>query len=299
MGRSNVAVVLVVYRNWHDTASCIESIETMRLRPDLIVVVNNSPEIPIPESLKRPGISHLPTPANLGFAGGCNAGANYALAAGADFVWFLNTDTLVEEASLESLLEVYRERSDRFGACSSVTVLMNDPAMVQWAGGRILPLAAGVRVLSGVPLESLQGNRAERVSFVHGCSLLMHKDALVATKGFGEAYFMYFEDADLSARLIELGFTLWNTRKSVVRHAGGGSGGGIWSANGAYYYARNRVWFARAHGVVGVSVVVTFVLHLAWSMRQRIVHRRAIPWSKVVDGLRDGLFTSPPTTGNE
>ena len=43
---------------------------------------------------------------NLGFAGGSNVGARWALAAGADSLWFLNNDTEVAPGAIGALLQL-------------------------------------------------------------------------------------------------------------------------------------------------------------------------------------------------
>lgn len=295
MSESRTAVILVNYRNWADTEKCIDSLRSLTVRASWIVVVNNDPSFPPPQGLSRDDVSVVEAGGNVGFAAGCNLGAEFASGLGASLLWFLNNDTVVSPDALIALQDVYRRRCDGFGGCTSLTVFMDRPQMVQWAEGFILPLATGVRIRGEVPLRCYEGRSESRVSFMPGCSLLVETSTFREVGGFAAPFFMYFEDADLSATLRERGARMWLCPRSVVYHRGGGSGGGIWSDFGALHYARNRVWFARAHGWPLASAVITIGVHLAWSLRQYGVHRRNVPWRRVFKGLMLGLFTSPAT----
>jgi hypothetical protein len=69
-----------------------------------------------------------------------------------------------------------------------------------------------------------------------GCFMFMRGDALRASGGFNPAYFMYFEDYDLSLRLARQGTLAFVPEVKIVHHGGGAATKG-W---------RHRLWFLRS-----------------------------------------------------
>ena len=65
-------------------------------------------------ALTDPRVEFLANAQNLGYAGGNNRGIEKALAAGADYVFILNDDTIVEPGSLAALVEAM-ERDPKVG----------------------------------------------------------------------------------------------------------------------------------------------------------------------------------------
>jgi GT2 family glycosyltransferase len=58
------------------------------------------------------------------------------------------------------------------------------------------------------------------VPLVSGCCMLMRTAAVQAAGGFDEAYFLYFEDFDLSLRLARRGRVLFHPAVRIVHHGG-------------------------------------------------------------------------------
>jgi GT2 family glycosyltransferase len=72
-------------------------------------------------------------------------------------------------------------------------------------------------------LDEGQYDGAEDVSALCGCSMLLRRSAFERVGGFDPAFFMYFEDVDLSWRLRRKGFRLRYQPASVVRHIHAGT----------------------------------------------------------------------------
>jgi GT2 family glycosyltransferase len=69
-----------------------------------------------------------------------------------------------------------------------------------------------------------------------GCFMFMRGDALRTAGGFDPAYFMYFEDYDLSLRLARHGTLAFVPTVKIIHHGGGAATKG-W---------RHRIWFLRS-----------------------------------------------------
>jgi GT2 family glycosyltransferase len=96
----------VIVLNWNGRADTLELLASLSGEPATVLVVDNGSTDATLEAVHErfPQVRTLQTGANLGYAGGNNAGINYALAEGADVIAVLNNDTLVDSGFLDPLL---------------------------------------------------------------------------------------------------------------------------------------------------------------------------------------------------
>ena len=78
-----------------------------------------------------------------------------------------------------------------------------------------------------------------------GAFMLMRKDAAQSVGGFGNHYFLYFEDFDLSMRLREVGEVAYLPRMRII-HEGGNTARKGWRHLG--YFLRSAITFFNRHG---------------------------------------------------
>ena len=91
------AAVLINYKDAKMTAICVNSIEVSKDAPHIIVVDNGSSAECIAELRELcPGLDLIVTGANIGFSAGNNVGIKKALKMGAEVVYIINNDTLVD-----------------------------------------------------------------------------------------------------------------------------------------------------------------------------------------------------------
>ena len=234
--------ITVIVLNWNgaaDTLRCLASLKAMaQPLPDILVVDNHSGDDSVAQILRvHPALTILQTGANLGFGGGCNAGIRHALTQGADYIWLLNNDTLVEADTLSAMVQTMAQHHTA-GAVGSVIYDMDVPTRVQvWGGGLVQRWLGRARPLRG-PGEP---------AFISGASMLLRVDALRQVGLFDEQrFFMYWEDTDLGFRLRARGWTLAVAPQSRVWHrlsASLGQG----SAQLDAYFMRSAVRFLRLH----------------------------------------------------
>lgn len=131
---------------------------------------------------------------NLGFAGGCNLGADHA---GGDVLVFVNSDVIVAAGAVCRLAAALEDASVGI-ACADVH-LADRPALRNSAGN---PVHYVGLVWSGGFGESVAEEprcRAD-VAAASGAFFAMHRDRWRGLGGFAPEYFAYHEDADLSLR---------------------------------------------------------------------------------------------------
>src|SRR5690349_11741732 len=105
-----VAIVIVNWNGIADTCACLDSIRRMHTKDATVLTIvvdngstNNSVAI---IKKKYPWVVCLETGKNLGFTGGNTVGMRYAYDHGADLVWLLNNDTIVDVDAL-SLIHAF------------------------------------------------------------------------------------------------------------------------------------------------------------------------------------------------
>jgi len=147
---ARVAVVLVNWNGATDTLDTLESLDGVVGAESLrVIVVDNGSTDDSVEHLRRarPGLEIVETGANLGFAGGNDAGIRKALE-GDEIGWvlLLNTDVAVDRNFLAPLLRACDD--PRVGAAGP-KIFYYDPADRLWAAGGRLRIRETVAVELG------------------------------------------------------------------------------------------------------------------------------------------------------
>ena len=174
---------------------------------------------------------------NLGFAGAANEGIARTRA---PFVLLLNNDAVLEP-DYAARLAARLLGDDRIAAAQGL-VLSGDGRLVDTAGlawnarGEAVPVLAGADA-SQAPREPFE------VSGVSATATLYRREALeaVAPQGaaFENSFFAYYEDVDLSLRLMRAGWRFVCDPRAIARHEGSLTGRRTpWKR--AFWTARNR-----------------------------------------------------------
>jgi GT2 family glycosyltransferase len=234
-------------------------------------------------------------PANDGFGAGMNAGVVVARANGATAFLLLNPDAYLTSASLSIL--VSDVRADPL-LLASPTVLRPDGSV--WFGGADLSLDDG-----RVSARSRRNAAMARFEpWLSGACLMVSVELWDRVGGFADGYFLYWEDIDLSHRVLAAGGRLEVSATATAIHAEGGTQGVGSHASGTpksttyyYYNIRNRLLFAATH--LSAADVVRWrrtAPRVAWEVlleggRRQLV-RSPRPMMAAARGLRDGLRMS-------
>jgi GT2 family glycosyltransferase len=277
--------VTVTVLNWCDapaTAACLDSLRASTYPAlSILLVDNGSPDGSGDELHRRfPDVGFLQTGENTGYSGGNNRGIRKALDEGADFVFVLNPDTIVDPGTIDSLVEAARS-DERVAAVAPTIVRMDDPTKVWYGGGAFDPMRAlGVHwpVPNGRPI----GSEPRPVTFCSGCALLLRAEAIREVGPFEESYFLYVEDAELSVRLTDAGWRLLHDPRARVLHDVPPDSAEP-TPDQIRYRDRNRRRLARAHlslparARFGAWFYPTRAVHLArYLMRGDLPRVRAI-----------------------
>ncbi|MBW3671422.1 MAG: glycosyltransferase [Acidobacteria bacterium] len=222
---------------------CLRSIEAQTRKPSRVVIVDN--DSTVPASLRIPGlqISHLivRSERNLGFTGGVNLGWKKT---SAPFVALINNDVELRPEWAETMMAELGG-DDLLAGVQSIVLTpagLIDGAGIDVESGRFLQLGHG---------QALESLRAEPWG-ISATAALYRRAALqeVSIDGapFHPAFFAYYEDVELSARLRGSGWRLSLARRPLVMHEGSRTAS-ILGSRADYLRTRNRYFVRRLHGV--------------------------------------------------
>lgn len=236
--------------NWNDLGASVECLRSvLQASPDAmpILVDNGSPEDATAECRRLlPGVRVLRLSENRGYAGGCNAGAEAAIADGAGYLLLLNNDTVLEADTIPALLRAHERHPDTILAPK--IVYADAPEVVWSAGGRVWgALLENEHVGKGD--DTSLHTRPGPVDWASGCALFLSVDTYRRLGPMDERYFLYLEDVDWCLRGRRAGIATWFVPEAVVRHQVSRTlRSERWSPHVRYYAYRNKYGLALRQG---------------------------------------------------
>lgn len=212
-------------------------------RDPLVVVVGNlkdaASRAAAAELCRERGWTHVEEPGNVGFGRGVDDGVAAARRAGATRFLVLNPDASIDAASIAALEAVV--------AADPMTLagpVIRTPDGAIWSDGNDLRLSDGRTKAT----RKRTADDGDVVEWLSGACLLADERLWDAVGGFGDDYFLYWEDVDLSWRVQDVGGSVRVVREASAVHDEGGTHDDAVHAglsNTFYYYnVRNRLLFA-------------------------------------------------------
>lgn len=180
---------------------------------------------------------------NGGFGRGVNQAIDQIKPDDDDVIWILNPDIVLSAGAggrLRALID-----ADLVDIVSPV-ILAGEPSSDRvWYAGGTVDWSRGVTMHDhwGARWASVEPG-LRRTTFIPGAAPMLSGRTWRRLGGFREDFFLYFEDADLCIRAMEMGLRLGVDCSTPVWHAEGGSSQG--EGRGCAYYeymSRNRVLF--------------------------------------------------------
>jgi GT2 family glycosyltransferase len=230
----DVSIAIVSYNTKDALLDCVRSIHahTAAVAFEVIVVDNDSQDGTV-AALKEayPAMKILVNQDNRGFAKAVNQALAVSLGR---FVLLLNSDTIVKDRALATMVAYLDEHSD-VGAVSCK----------QWTGDGHLNqtcfpfpsildhlvyaapfqrIAPSMQVAAAAT-QAVDCTQSQDVDWANGACLMVRQSLLRQLGGLDEAFFMYFEDVDLCRRLCREGWRVHHLAEAEIIHFVGRSSG--------------------------------------------------------------------------
>ena len=226
-----VEVIIPHYRDPDRLRLCLDSLSKTRYPSMTVLVVDNGSGNPELQTMLSgfSGMRLLTLSANLGYAGGCNAGFS---ASSAPYLVFMNDDTRQDPSWLEQLVAAAQSNAriaalqpkilslqahaegrnifDHAGAAGGMLDLLGYP----WCYGR---------TFSGVEEDRGQYDASRNIFWASGAAMLVRRSVFEEIGGFDDTFFMHMEEIDLCWRMQLAGYLVRSEPSSVVWHEGGAS----------------------------------------------------------------------------
>jgi hypothetical protein len=212
---------------------------------------------------------------NRGYAGGNNAGLRFAIERyGAEFVWILNNDTVIDRHALESMLSVATQDS-AIGMIGPKVLRYDRPDTIQAVGGgRMMPYLGYESQHGRGQRNGPRFNNSGTMDHLIGASLLVRAEAVRDVGVMDESYFLYREETDWCVRMRRNGWKMWCCANATVWHKEGKSLG-FKSVLHDYYSVRNFLLLVRRFYPLALpSAILIFGLRAVVPKLGRLQFRR-------------------------
>lgn len=213
---NRTAVIILNYFGHEDTAACAASVGR-HIEKAAVFIVDNSASAAERSCLEKlfsspSDVVLIFSEKNLGFAAGVNRGLRAALEKGFRRFFLLNNDALLREGAGEFLQQAFSQHPGCLIA----------PAINH--GGLFCTGNYYHRYFGLVRMEK-PGGSAGWLLYLSGCALAFDGDFLAKNGFFQEAFFMYGEDVEFSARVRNNNCELVCLEEFIIDHAGSSSSG--------------------------------------------------------------------------
>lgn len=257
----------VVYVNYNTEDLLIDSLGSLKknLRLDAgdyeVLVVDNASSQLNEKKIKNifKGAKIVYSKKNLGFGGGNNLGVSHAIG---DYVWLLNTDTIVpSDNNMHKLINFIESKKDYAAA---LPLLTDNKGIVQ--PGQIDNFPTPYRLFIIKPICALlklffKGAKDiphdRDVDVAVAASLIVSREAYLDVGGFDDRYFMYYEDTDFCREINKAGYKIRFFTAAHIIHLWGSSISSSASRKKMYYESQDK-YFRKWYGEIFLILLRVF-----------------------------------------
>ncbi len=234
-----ILTIIVTYNGEKYISDCLDSLLKQTKKVDILVVDNASSDNTC-SIIKNnyPTVRIIDVGYNSGFAHANNVGMQYAMDKGYEYVLLINEDTISDNRLVENLFKYADGQT-----AVAPKIYMNGSLTKVWYGAGKMDFENGFAINCQKELV----DTVSEVSFMTGCCMLLHTDILRKAGLFDEAFFMYYEDTDLSLRMYENGIRMIYNPDACLWHR---MQGRVQKDYYVYYMERNRLFFLKKHAKV-------------------------------------------------
>ena len=161
----------------------------------------------------------IQTGENLGFAGGNNVGIRYVIAKDEiEYVWLLNNDTAILNNTLKKLIKAM-DTNLQFRVVTPRIYYYYDINRIWNSGGRLTITGSRYYFDLNRVLRTPETNTSiNKITFITGCALLIHRNILKKYGFLSEDFFIGEEDYDFSLRMKKYRIKMACIKNTCIYH---------------------------------------------------------------------------------
>lgn len=270
--KPSLNIIIVNWNSGNQLRNCLDSItrtNTKNLELKQVLVVDNASSdtsLDNLESLELP-LTVIRNKENLGFAKACNQGARSSKA---DYLLFLNPDTLLFEDSLSKPINFMQQpENQKIGICGIQTIDENEnihrhctrfftpQTMLSKMLGlyRIFP-----DIFPSHFMTEWNHENNQIVDQVIGAFYLVRSNVFDSLNGFDERFFVYGEDMDFAYRAYKMGWLSYYLADANLFHKGNGTSDQVKILR-LFYSLRSRIKYVQKHfDLFSATLVIVAIL---------------------------------------
>ncbi|MEX0748993.1 MAG: glycosyltransferase [Candidatus Saccharimonadales bacterium] len=237
-----VSIVIVNWNGLEDTKQCLKSIGELHYENIEIIVVDNGSVDGSKEYLSAlDDIIYIDLPTNTGFTGGHIAGKEVAKG---DFIILVNNDLVMDPEWINHALDSFNSHPDA-AVVGGKQYMWNDENPAQDATNDYFAFQE-VDQSTGNTYTSLVGEEERSVDAISGACMMVKTESLKKVGYLDDDFFTYYEETDLTARLLRAGYRTYYNPRAVAWHKVAASTTRVNKKNSYYLYMmhRNRYMYA-------------------------------------------------------
>ena len=278
----DVTVCIVNWQGAKWLPGCLQSLrEVEGLRLEVILVDNASSDKSV-ETVRTgfPEVEVITNTENVGFA----RGNNQAIRRGRGRYFFLlNNDTIVSKGSLEKLVQFMDERP-RAGMAAGRLVNLDGSTQLRYYPIELPTLSSlsaqlfwlnwnstSNRIGRGPLALNWNPDKSYQMEQVPGACILVRREAFEKSGIFDEGYRFWYEDVELCARFLRVGWEIWYVPDARIVHYGGAGANQLGFSQKSLFRFRGMLRFAQQNFSRGHFVMLKLVVAVVLILRLPLV----------------------------
>lgn len=232
--KEEIGIVILNYRTWEKTITCVESIyRTFPRNKQIVIVDNKSPNksytklCRVYSNDKYPEVTVIQTEKNGGFSYGNNFGFDYIKTNYPEikYVILTNNDILFEKNSIHLLIDSFNLFADTCITAPMVYNTEGEKMNAPWKRRQSILQFVGIKDASDCILKWEELTLPTKVNMVSGCCFAVDCEKFETIGKFDDNVFLYHEEGILSSKIEQFQYAIAFIPSAKVIHDHGASTG--------------------------------------------------------------------------
>ena len=251
MNALKVFVLILSYNGRKWLVDCLPSVLAMDYPNFETVVIDNGSSDGTQDFLREnfPQVQIVTLQPNRGYAGGFDAGLEYAAQRGAEYFLVMNNDTEIDPHALTALVEAAQSQSQA-GFVTGKVYFYDRREVFQSVGKKEDPLVWSGDYMGYEEKDSGQYDEIKERAFVDDVYILVHRKMYNEIGGYDPQFYLQYEELDWQLRAKKAGWKIYYTPEAKLWHRGSATTGGVGSPINNYFLERSLLIVIAKHGNV-------------------------------------------------